>query len=130
MKTNEDGLTVQQVIQRKIADKHASYERENKVTSLCDLSKRTITKILKRMELPCSNCGWYVKGVVGDLHHIVERKNSGGDEHTNLTYVCPNCHRLIHSKIIKSNELINLDDYIGDKWKDYYYVKNGKLEEK
>ena len=27
-------------------------------------------------------------------------------------------------------ELISLYDYIGDDWKKYYYVKNGKLENK
>lgn len=39
------------------------------------------------------------------------------DEHTNLTYVCPNCHRMIHSNIIKSKDLISIHDYIGDEWK-------------
>ncbi|HRV32245.1 MAG TPA: HNH endonuclease [Candidatus Paceibacterota bacterium] len=98
------------------------------ITTLYDLSKRTISKILKRMKLPCSKCGWYVEGVVGDIHHILERKNGGTDEHNNLTYVCPNCHRLIHTNKIKISELVNLEDFIGDTWKKFYYVKNGKLE--
>jgi predicted HNH restriction endonuclease len=125
-----NGLTKQQFIQLENAEKHASYERENEITTLYDLSKRTIGKILKRMKLPCSKCGWYVEGVVGDIHHILEQKNGGGNEHSNLTYVCPNCHRLIHSNKIEKNELINLDDFIGNEWKDFYYVKNGKLENK
>ena len=25
-------------------------------------------------------------------------------------------------------KLVNLNDFIGDSWKDYYYVKNGKLQ--
>lgn len=124
------GLTKQEYIQRKNVEKHASYERETEITTLYDLSKRTISKILKRMKLPCSKCGWFVDGVVGDIHHIIEKKNGGTDEHNNLTYICPNCHRLVHSNKLNSMELISLDDYIGNDWKKYYYVKNGKLENK
>jgi len=127
-KDKYNGLTKQQFIQRENVEKHASYQRETDITTLYDLSKRTISKILKRMKLPCSKCGWYVEGVVGDIHHILERKNGGTDEHNNLTYVCPNCHRLIHTNKIKISELVNLEDFIGDTWKKFYYVKNGKLE--
>jgi hypothetical protein len=125
-----NGLTKQQKIQKEIADKHASYIRETEVTSLLDLSSRTVTKILKRMNLPCSNCDWHFDGVVCDVHHITERKNGGTNAHTNLTYICPNCHRLVHNDIIKKESLINLYDYIGDEWKKYYYVKNNKLIKK
>jgi hypothetical protein len=121
-------LTKQQRIQLEIAEKHASYVRETEITSILQLSKRTVTKILKRMKLGCSCCGWYVEGVSCDIHHINEKKNGGNDEHNNLTYVCPNCHRLIHSNKIKKDNLINLYDYIGDTWKDFYYVKKGKLQ--
>ena len=123
-----NGLTRQQRIQLEIADKHASYVRETEVKSLLELSSRTVSKILKRMKLGCSCCGWLVEGVACDIHHINEKKNGGNDEHTNLTYVCPNCHRLIHSGKINKEKLVNLYDYIGDSWKDYYYVKNGKLQ--
>lgn len=123
LRATDTDLTIQQIAQRKIADKHASFVREYEATTLFDLSKRTISKILKRMKLPCSKCGWFVDDVVCDIHHIIEQKNGGTDEHSNLTYVCPNCHRLIHSNKIKSNELINIKDYIGDEWKEYYFVK-------
>jgi hypothetical protein len=123
-------LTKQQRIQLKIADKHASYVRETEVKSLLELSPRTVSKILKRMKIGCSCCGWLVEGVSCDIHHINEKKNGGTDEHTNLTYVCPNCHRLIHSGKIDKEKLVNLYDYIGDSWKDYYYVKNDKLNNK
>jgi hypothetical protein len=122
-----NGLTTQQVIQKKYAAKHASYIRETEITTLYDLSTRTISKILKRLKLPCSLCKWYVEDVVGDLHHIIERKNGGSNNHDNLTYVCPNCHRLIHSNKIDNSKIINLKDYIGDEWKKYYYVINKKL---
>ncbi len=111
--------------QRKIQKKHASYIRETEATSLIDLSSRTARKILERMSLGCSVCGW--SEAYCDLHHIVEKKNGGSNGHNNIAYICPNCHRKIHSKIIKPEELISLEDYIGDDWKKFYYVKNGKL---
>ena len=118
-----DGLTTQQVIQRRLAEKHASYLRKIEATSLLDLSKRTVSKILKRMNLPCSRCGWHVSGAICDIHHILPRKKGGVDSHDNLTYICPNCHRLAHSNLLNVKELINLNDYIGDSWKQYYFVK-------
>ena len=122
-----NGLTKQEVVQRKIAEKHASYLRETEITTLYDLSARTVTKIIRRMKLPCSQCDWYVNDVVGDLHHIIPKKQGGSNEHTNITYICPNCHREVHSGKIDSNSLISLNDYIGDEWKKFYFVKDGKL---
>lgn len=49
--------------------------------------------------------------------------NGGSNDHSNLTYICSNCHRMVHSNKIDSNKLVNLDDYIGDTWKDYYFIK-------
>lgn len=123
------GMSKQQKIQLDIANKHASYIRETEIKSILELSTRTVHKIMKRMKIGCSYCGWFVNGVSCDIHHIIEKKNGGNDEHTNLTYICPNCHRLTHNGLIDKNELVNLYDYIGDSWKDYYYVKNGKLQE-
>ena len=120
----------QEYIQQKNADKHASYIRENEVASILDLSKRTAIKIIKRMKLPCSLCGWQFEDVSGDVHHIILRKDGGSNEHNNLTYVCPNCHRLIHSNKIDKNSLITLDKQIGDEWKKFYYVKNGDIHPK
>lgn len=125
-----NGLTKQQKIQRENAEKHASYVRETEITTLFDLSKRTVSKILKRMRLPCSCCNWYIDGVVCDLHHIIEKKQGGSDEHTNLTYICPNCHRLVHSQKLETKSLVPLSDYVGDDWKKYYYVKDGKIKNK
>jgi len=105
------------------ASKHAAYVRNVEATSILDMSKRTTMKILRRMKLPCFTCGWYHENVVGDVHHIIPRKEGGTDENTNLTYICPNCHRLAHSGIIKPNDLISIQDYLGDKWKDYYFTK-------
>jgi hypothetical protein len=83
------------------------------------LSKRTITKIMRRMNLGCSRCGW--KEDVSDIHHISGRKVENPDHHDNLTYICPNCHRLVHSGKLDASELITLTKFIGDRWKEHYY---------
>jgi len=87
--------------------------------SLKELSKRTTGKILKRMQIKCSLCGW--NRAVGDLHHINGRKIKNADSHENLAYLCPNCHREVHSGLINKSELITLQTQIGDSWKKYYY---------
>lgn len=87
--------------------------------SLLALSKRTVSKILCRMNLPCSRCGWN-EGTL-DIHHIVPRKSGGSDVHSNLSLLCPNCHRSYHCKRIDPKELITLESYIKDNWKSFYF---------
>ena len=99
-------------------------------TNLLELSKRTVSKIVIRMALPCSCCDTYVPGVAWDIHHIVPRKEGGPDTADNLTYICPNCHRISHTDIsLLPNKLIPLDKYLeikGKKWQDYYFAKVSK----
>lgn len=89
--------------------------------SLFELSKRTITKIFKRLNAGCSfkNCGW--NECTCEIHHINGKKVENPHGHWNLTYICPNHHRMIHAGKIKKEDLTTLDEYIGDKWKNYYY---------
>ena len=112
---SKDGLTSEE---RKRA-KHAAYEREAEVKNILDISPRTIRKIFKRMKLACSSCGF--DKCYGDLHHIIPKSEGGSDDNSNLTYVCPNCHRMAHEN--KIADLVNIEDYIGDTWKEYYYVR-------
>lgn len=86
------------------------------VLSLKELSKRTVSKIFRRMQLGCSACGW--DKCVCDLHHIVPKVRGGLDTHNNLSYLCPNCHRLVHNGQLKI--FITLKDQIKDTWKKYY----------
>jgi len=86
---------------------------------LFDLSSRTVTKILKRMKIGCSRCGWNQASC--DLHHIHGRKIENSHDHTNLSLLCPNCHRLVSEKKIVTENLQNLFDQIGDSWKDFYF---------
>ena len=94
-----------------------SFIRETAPTSLYDVSSRTAKKILSRMKVGCSNCAW--SEATCDIHHIIERKHGGGNEHSNLTLLCPNCHRLAHNGKLK--EFVTLEFQIRDEWKNYYY---------
>lgn len=98
--------------------KVVAFKDLNNIRSILDLSKRTVSKIIKRMKIGCSNCGWDI--ATGDIHHINGRKIENCDNHGNLTYLCPNCHRLVHSKKIDKKSLISLENFVGDKWKEFY----------
>jgi hypothetical protein len=67
--------------------------------SKLQLSMRTIKKVILHLELGCSICGWDLASC--DIHHIVEQCNGGTNDHSNLTLLCPNCHRLAHRGITK-----------------------------
>lgn len=105
--------------------KHAKTKK--RVDSILDLSKRTVEKVLKRLCLPCTCCGVYFENVVFDIHHIVPKKLGGTDDMDNLTYICPNCHRIAHSNpSLLKNSFVSLKDYFFDNnidWKSVYYVK-------
>lgn len=88
-------------------------------SSIMDLSSRTISKILKRLGKGCSRCGWNEASC--DIHHIRGKKIENPDSHSNLTLICPNCHRLAHSGMIRIEEIVSLDQYIGELWRDHYY---------
>jgi 5-methylcytosine-specific restriction endonuclease McrA len=103
-------------------NKHSSFSKEIP-ENILDVSKRTMIKIFKRLKLHCSHCGWYVEGVSCDAHHIISKNKNGKDTNDNLTYICPNCHRLAHSGKIRPEDLIPLTEQIGDRWKDYLYYK-------
>jgi hypothetical protein len=89
------------------------------VRSIWECSSRTIGKIIKRMDIGCSRCGW--KEASCDLHHIKGRKIDDPHNHTNLILLCPNCHRLAHNKKIDLCGYKTIYDLFGETWKDYYY---------
>jgi hypothetical protein len=84
-----------------------------------ELSKRTITKLLKRLNIGCSRCGWNESTC--DIHHINGRKIQDYDNHDNLTLICPNCHRLVHTHKISKEKLIPLSIQLDENWLDVYY---------
>lgn len=89
------------------------------ITSILDVSKRTTSKIIKRLDLGCVLCGW--KESSCDIHHINGKKIENCNEHNNLTYICPNCHRLVHTGKIDKSRLISLDKILPDNWMELYY---------
>lgn len=89
------------------------------VTSLLDLSSRTVSKILRRINLECCICGWKEDSI--DLHHIIPRKEGGTNDHSNLTAVCPNHHRLAHAGKIDRTKFITLQELLEDNWKEHYF---------
>jgi len=91
----------------------------HRITSVYEASHRTRLKIVRRLNLPCSRCGW--SEAVCDLHHIRGRKLPDPHNHNNLSLLCPNCHRLADQGKIKPEDLITLDDYFPANWADFYY---------
>ena len=89
------------------------------IKNIYEVSSRTRLKIIKRLKLSCSQCGW--DECICDIHHINGRKMKNFNNHNNLTYVCPNCHRKIHNGLIKNEELMTFQEQIGDDWIDHYY---------
>lgn len=92
--------------------------------NIFDISTRTITKILKRMNAKCSICSW--EESTCDIHHIVEKKNGGTDDLKNLIVVCPNCHRILHTlKKFKKDFLLEKSMFfLYPNWREFYHIKN------
>lgn len=93
--------------------------------SIKDVSKRTASKIFKRLKLPCSCCGFFVDNVVLDIHHIKPKSEGGSDNMDNLTYICPNCHRIVHTDLsLLQKPLVSIEQQLlecGKNWLDFYY---------
>ena len=87
--------------------------------SIIDLSSRTKIKVIQRLKIGCARCGW--NDAMCDVHHIKGKKVNNCHHHSNLSYLCPNCHRLVHVGIIPSEELITFEEQVQDEWKKYYY---------
>jgi hypothetical protein len=93
--------------------------KPTKSISLLDISGRTVSKIVKRMQMKCCICGW--DRCVVDLHHIIPRAKGGPDDISNLTPLCPNCHREVHHNLIDANLLKSIETLYGDEWKKHYF---------
>jgi hypothetical protein len=87
--------------------------------SIFDLSPQTRFKVISRLKLACFICGWDLARC--DLHHINGKDVDDPHVHSNLTYVCPNCHRLIHRGVINVETIPTLETMLKDTWKNAYY---------
>jgi len=83
------------------------------------INRRVIKKIFKKLNISCCICEWNED--VCDIHHINGKKIENYNDHNNLTYICPNCHRLVHSGKINKNKLKSLNEILPENWKDIYY---------
>lgn len=88
--------------------------------NIFECSSRTRIKILARLDVSCCVCGW--KEDTCDLHHIEGRNINDPHNHTNLTVLCPNHHRLCHKGKIPRESLKTVQELYGDAWKDVYYM--------
>jgi len=103
----------------KIVGEFTKGKYKGEIKSILDVSKRTSSKIIKRLELRCCICGW--KEGTCDIHHINGKKIENCNDHNNLTYICPNCHRLVHENKIDKNKLKTLKEILPENWIDLYY---------
>lgn len=60
------------------------------------VSSRTITKVMQRLKAGCALCGWNESTC--DIHHIFGRKIENAHSIEKLIFLCPNHHRIIHTK--------------------------------
>lgn len=102
---------------------HREHYKSN-INSILDISKRTITKLLKRANKSCSICGWNESTC--DIHHIIPLSKGGTNNIDNLIIVCPNCHRVIHTTNKYNIQYLNAlsIDKTFNNWKDYYHISN------
>jgi len=98
-------------------------------TSILDLPKSTMIKVLKRHGCECAICGWNESTC--DVHHIIPKSKGGSDENDNLILVCPNHHRILHTIKDKYSYEYLKSLSIKEKycnWKDFYTPKKRKLQ--
>ena len=75
--------------------KNKAIHSNKDLQNLLEASSRTVSKILYRLKVPCSLCGW--NKATCDIHHIISKKAGGNNSNENLIIICPNCHREIHA---------------------------------
>lgn len=109
-----------------------SIQMVDDIDNIFEMSSRSRAKIILKMYndglLECSNCGWDV--TICDIHHIKGKKIENPDHHSNLSYLCPNCHRMAHNGLLQDDQLVTLEKTLGDLWKSYSYkVRKRKTKE-
>ena len=104
---------------RNIANKTAKTQRGcalHKAKSIYELTTSTRNLILEQLKIGCSRCGWNEEKC--DFHHISGRNIEDEHTHVNLSYLCPNCHRIAHNRDI---QLTTFEMQVGDKWKNIIF---------
>lgn len=80
-------------------------------TASTKFSSRRIRACLTRANaMRCLSCGWDQTSC--DLHHIRGRKIENPDSCTNITLLCPNCHRMVHERKLDVTTVKTLADHL------------------
>jgi predicted HNH restriction endonuclease len=87
--------------------------------NIFDVSNRSRSKIVSRLNLKCFNCEW--NEAKCDIHHKFGKKISDCNNHNFLIALCPNCHRKVHEKKLDVSALKTLQDVVGEAWRDFYF---------
>lgn len=99
--------------------KNSQRGKRKQPKNLFNMSSRTREKVICRLNISCSVCGW--AEARGDIHHIKGKKIDDPHDHSNLSYLCPNCHRLAHCKKLDPDLLVTFEEQVGDSWLKEYY---------
>lgn len=102
---------------KKLVEAHSKPKTGRVINSIYHISSRTRTKLLKRLGIMCCVvCGW--EAGTCDIHHI---HSQIGNDHSNLTVLCPNHHRLAHEGLLDTSTLPTLEDLLPEGWRKSYY---------
>lgn len=104
---------------KKIGNSPKRRKRSVAPANIYDCSSRTRVKILKRLGVKCSKCGWH--RATCDIHHIQGRKIEDANNHSNLTVLCPNHHREFHEGLISRSDIKSFEEEYGNVWLDHYF---------
>jgi DNA-binding CsgD family transcriptional regulator len=97
---SEEFLTIKQIAQRRDCSIQAVYKIMRRLKKKGYMEKKiSLEDFSDKLNLYCYFCDYFQSL---DKHHIVERQYNGLDEENNYLYLCPNCHKLLHSKGVLS----------------------------
>lgn len=80
-------------------------KNKQKIRSQQQLLKKRIFKTWKNPH--CQYCGNPNKDIL-QLHHIKPICNGGDNDINNIILLCPNCHKMVHTKQIEEQELVEI----------------------
>lgn len=63
--------------------------------------------VLERDSNACKQCGFSGRSL--HVHHIIEKRNGGGEELSNLVTLCNPCHQKTHGKLKGNKEKVNVN---------------------
>jgi len=96
--------------QVKIKEQRKKQKERERLYSMPSSTVSSVKRLITKYNMNCSICSWD-KGTC-DLHHIKGRKIEDPHAYTNLTLLCPNCHRLVHEDKIPESDIVNFQQQL------------------